>query len=177
CPSTAYAPGVLVRIDNYKDMIMSNITEISDRVYSVSFVRKDTGEVLTDIGSFNVTFFLNKQTTRASIESGDIAKSVRVINGTATVDFTDFSLKTGKNSIIAIAQGKGSIDFDKTASRLCSILYVDNGTEIIIISKISSEDITTIHNSNMTYVASLKDLDENPIVDQNINVIIGNKLY
>jgi len=86
------------------EAIMSHITQLAPGIYSVSFIDEDTGLTSTGFGSFYVTFFLNKNNTnKGAADAGDIWKEVLVKNGTATVNFTNYTYKTTNNSIFAIA--------------------------------------------------------------------------
>lgn len=59
CGGTSYAPGVLVGAEHPRDLIMSEITEIENGVYSISFIRKDTGEIASSLNSIEITFLTN----------------------------------------------------------------------------------------------------------------------
>ncbi len=86
------------------DVIMGNISQSSPGIFSVSFVDKDTGLTANGLGSFYVTFFLNKNNiSKGSADISDIWKEILVVNGTATANFTNCTYKATNNSIFVIA--------------------------------------------------------------------------
>ena len=179
CPSTFYEPGILK--DGSRDMVFSQIEEISPGIYNVSFIRKDTGEIATTLNTVDVTFFLNKGNSKALIEKNDIAKIVRVVNGTATVNFTDSRFKSTGNTIIAISPGYGPIDFKITTDRLSAIYYVSdsnipNGT-VMIESKLVGVNLTKYVGSTTPFTVLLKDSDGNLLTNQSVIININGNNY
>ncbi|MEL7670383.1 right-handed parallel beta-helix repeat-containing protein [Methanobacterium sp.] len=86
------------------DVIMGNISQSSPGIFSVSFVDKDTGLTANGLGSFYVTFFLNKNNvSKGAADTGDIWKEILVVNGTATANFTNCTYKATNNSIFVIS--------------------------------------------------------------------------
>jgi uncharacterized repeat protein (TIGR01451 family) len=86
------------------EAIMSNITQVTSGIYNISFIDKDTHLTANDLGSFYVTFFLNKNdTSKGTADAGDIWKEILVQNGVATVDFTNATYKTSNNTIFVVA--------------------------------------------------------------------------
>lgn len=180
CPSTYYEPGVL-RKSNERDLVFSEIKELEPGIYNISFVRKNTGEIATRLNTTNVTFFLNKATTKASIEPNDQAKIITVVNGTATVNFTDSKYKSKGNTITAISIGYGAINVKITVDRLSAIYEVPdenipNGT-VILETEIIGENLTKYYNDSTPYTVILKDSDGNYLSDQKITINLNGKDY
>ena len=120
------------------EAIMSNISQVSPGKYSVSFIDKATGVNCTGFGSFYITFFLNKNdTTKSAIDVGDIWKEVLVRNGTANVDFSNYTYKESNNTIFAIAP------FDNFASAMKNTLNVNNAD----IPKLSLSSVSSVSKS------------------------------
>ncbi len=179
CPSTYYEVGLLK--DGTRDLVFSDIKEVSPGIYNVSLVRKDTGEIAEYLNTIDLTFFLNKATTRAGIETNDQAKIIRVVNGTGTVDFTDGKYKSKGNTITVISPGYGAIDPKSTADRLSAIYNVPdsnipNGT-VIIESEINGINLTKYCGAKDPYTVTLKDSDGNYLSNQNITITLNGVNY
>ncbi len=176
CGGTSYEPGILIS-NHERDLKMSNITEIKNGVYSVSFVRADTGEIATDLNTVNVTFFLNKNNTSATPKEGEIYKTVRVVNGTAIVDFRNETYLSTGNNITAVGLGSGIITYRATGSRPSQIFFIEdshipNGE--IAQPTIIGNDITKYFKNDTQYC--VKCVDNNGNILKNIPVtfnIIG----
>ena len=179
CPSTYYEPGMLRKGE--RDLIFSEIQELEPGVYNVSFIKKHTGEIAEYLTTTEVTFFLNKATTKAGIEPNDQAKVVRVVNGTATVDFTDGKYKSKNNTITAISEGYGAIDVKITTDRLSAIYNVPdenipNGT-VVLETELIAENLTKYFGSATPYTVVLKDSDGNFLTNQTITLNLNGRNY
>jgi parallel beta-helix repeat protein len=180
CPSTYYEPGVL-RKSNDRDLVFSEIKELEPGIYNISFVKKHTGEIATYLNTTNITFFLNKATTKAGIEPNDQAKIITVVNGTATVDFTDAKYKSKGNTITAISIGYGAIDVKITTDRLSAIYNVPdenipNGT-VVLETELVGKNLTKYFSNATPYTVTLKDSDGNYLSNQNITMNLNGKDY
>ena len=180
CPSTYYEPGVL-RKSNERDLIFSEIKELEPGIYNISFIEKDSGEIATYLNTTSVTFFLNKATTKASIEPNDQAKIINVVNGTATVDFTDAKYKSKGNTITAVSIGYGAIDVKITTDRLSAIYNVPdknipNGT-VVLETELIGQNLTKYHGNETPYTVTLVDSDGNYLAKQHINLNLNGINY
>ena len=169
CPSTYYEPGVLR--NGERDLVFSEIQEVSPGVYNVSFIKKHTGEIAEYLDTVDVTFFLNKANSKASIGPNDQYRIVRVVNGTATANFTDGKYKSKENVIAAISSGYGPIDPSITSDRLSQIYNVPDsnipeGTVIIETTLVGNN--TTAYFNATQYIVCLKDGDGTPLSGQKI---------
>ena len=180
CPSTYYEPGVL-RKSNERDLVFSEIKELEPGIYNISFIKKNTGEVATYLNTTNVTFFLNKASTKASIEPNDQAKIITVVNGTATVDFTDSKYKSKGNTITAISIGYGPIDVKVTIDRLSAIYEVPNSNipngTVVLETELVGENLTKYFSDSTPYAVTLKDSDGNYLRNQNVTINLNGKPY
>lgn len=179
CPSTYYEPGMLRKGE--RDLIFSEIQELEPGIYNISFIKKHTGEIAEYLTTTDVTFFLNKATTKAGIEPKDQAKVIRVVNGTATVNFTDGKYKSKNNNITAISVGYGAIDVQKTTDRLSAIYQVPdsnipNGT-IVLETELTGVNLTKYFSDSTPYTVNLKDSDGNYLSGQNITINLNGKDY
>ena len=180
CPSTYYEPGVL-RKSNERDLIFSEIKELEPGIYNISFIKKDSGEIATYLNTTSVTFFLNKATTKASIEPNDQAKIINVVNGTATVDFTDAKYKSKGNTITAVSIGYGAIDVKITTDRLSAIYNVPdenipNGT-VVLETELIGQNLTKYHGNETPYTVTLVDSDGNYLAKQHISLNLNGINY
>ena len=180
CPTMYYEPGVY-RTTNERDLVFSAIKELEPGIYNVSFVKKDTGEIATYLNVTNVTFFLNKATTKAAIEPNDQAKIITVVNGTATVNFTDSKYKSKGNTITAISIGYGAIDVKVTTDRLSAIYEVPdsnipNGT-VVLETELVGNNLTKYFSDSTPYTVTLKDSDGNYLSNQNITINLNGRPY
>lgn len=180
CPSTYYEPGVL-RKSNERDLVFSEIKETDPGIYNISFIKKNTGEIATYLNTTNITFFLNKATTRAAIEPGDQAKIITVANGTATVDFTDAKYKSKGNTITAISIGYGAIDVKITTDRLSAIYNVPNenipnGT-VVLETQLIGENLIKYCGNETPYTVTLMDGDGNYLANQKIILNLNGMNY
>lgn len=178
CPSTYYEPGILR--DGSRDLIFSNITQLSKGVYSLSFIKKNTGETAVSLNQGNVTFFLNKNSTKASIEENDIYQIIAIKNGSVTADFKNSTYKSSDNNITAISQGYGSINFEPGANRLCAVYYVSDSdipSNKTISTKLISENIEKYYGNEIYYNIALIDENGNYLANKTISITINNITY
>ncbi len=179
CPSTYYEVGLLK--DGTRDLVFNEIQEVSPGIYNVSIVRKDTGEIAEYLNTIDLTFFLNKATTRAGIESTDQAKIIRIVNGTGTVDFTDARYKAKGNNITAISPGYGAINFKSTADRLSAFYEVPNSNipngTVVIESELIGNNLTKYFGSATPYTVTLIDNDGNHLANQTLILNLNGRNY
>ena len=181
CPSTYYSPENKKLVDGSRDLVFSEIKEVSPGIYNISIVRKDTGEIAEYLNTIDLTFFLNKASTKASVEPNDQAKVIRLVNGSATVDFTDGRYKSTGNTITAISPGYGPIDVKATDMRLSAIYNVPdenipNGT-VVLETELIAENLTKYFGSATPYTVILKDSDGNFLANQSITLNLNGRNY
>ena len=156
------------------ETIMSKIQQISSGIYSVSFVDNNTGLISPGIGSFYVTFFLNKNNTNmSSPDAGDIYQQVLVKNGTATVNFSNYTYNPTNNSIFAIAPYT-------TFSSAMKDLYTVNGSDIPKFNLVTylSESISTLKNGEtIIYKLTVENNNNKDVVGIKANNIISSGYY
>ena len=156
------------------ETIMSKIQQISSGIYSVSFVDNNTGLISPGIGSFYVTFFLNKNNTNiSSSDAGDIYQQVLVKNGTATVNFSNYTYNNTKNSIFAISPYT-------TFSSAMKDLYAVNDSDIPKFNLVTylSESISTIKNGEtIIYKLTVENNNNKDAVGIKANNIISSGYY
>ena len=156
------------------ETIMSKIQQISSGIYSVSFVDNNTGLISPGIGSFYVTFFLNKNNTNmSSPDAGDIWQQVLVKNGTATVNFSNYTYKPTNNSIFAIAPYT-------TFPSAMKELYTVNDSDIPKFNLVTylSESVSTIKNGeSVIYKLTVVNNNNKDAVGIKANNIISSEYY
>lgn len=174
CGATYYAPGV-PREEGPKDIIIGNISETSKGVYTVSFVYKNNNSIATGLNSVDVTFFLNKNNSLPSPQSGETYLISEVKNGIATVDFRSASFKSTKNNITAVCPGIGAIDGKNrpTANYNISDSNIPSGDENLVISV---SDSTYPPKSGENFTAKLTDGKGNPLVGCEVHFNLTNAL-
>ncbi len=174
CGSTSYAPGELRSANPYKDLIVGNITQVSNGVYSFSFVYKNNGSVATDFNSVEMTFFLNKNNTATSPVTGDIYSITEIHNGTAVVDFRNASfLKTG-NNVTVIGPGMGSLDGGNRPYAFYNVNDSDIPTNKSIDTILTANDFKEIYGAGQNFTGKLTDNQGNPIIGQHIALKLTN---
>ena len=174
CGSTSYAPGELRSANPYKDLIVGNITQVSNGVYSFSFVYKNNGSVATDFNSVEMTFFLNKNNTATSPVTGDIYSITEIHNGTAVVDFRNASfLKTG-NNVTVIGPGMGSLDGGNRPYAFYNVNDSDIPTNKSIDTILTANDFKEIYGTGQNFTGKLTDNQGNPIIGQHIALKLTN---
>ena len=174
CGSTSYAPGKLRSANPYKDLIVGNITQVSNGVYSFSFVYKNNGSVATDFNSVEMTFFLNKNNTATSPVTGDIYSITEIHNGTAVVDFRNASfLKTG-NNVTVIGPGMGSLDGGNRPYAFYNVNDSDIPTNKSIDTILTANDFKEIYGAGQNFTGKLTDNQGNPIIGQHIALKLTN---
>lgn len=183
CPSTYYEPGVVAIADGgIRNLIIGNITQDRNGVYTISVVRADTGEVATNLNRVNATFFLNKNNNSPTPVDGDQAITVEIVNGQATVNFRNATYLESGNNITVVLPGYGTIGSSNRPSAFMEIPdenipspddpEVDLGeTEIIV------EDLTKYYGTGDRLTFTLVDVNGNPIANQTVEIIINDQPY
>jgi hypothetical protein len=156
------------------ETIMSKIQQISSGIYSVSFVDNTTGLISPGFGSFYVTFFLNKNNTNVSSpDAGDIYQNVLVENGTATVNFSNYTYKPTNNSIFAIAPYT-------TFNSAMKDIYAVNDSDIPKFNLVTylSESVSTIMNGeSVIYKLTVVNNNNKDAVGIKANNILSSEYY
>ncbi len=176
CPSTYYEPNMLK--DGSRDMVFGKMTKISKGVYKISFIRKDTGELASNLNVGNVTFFLNKAAGDSSIKPGDIYQIMPIVNGVATVNFKNATFKESDNVLVALGPGYGAIKENNESGRLCAYYHIPDSdipsndtkdTDLII------QNTSVYHGGQLKY--TLKDNTGVAIANAIIGITINGKTY
>ena len=167
---------VCPKIQVSSETAMSEIKQITSGIYSVSFINKNTGLTSTGFGSFYVTFFLNKlNTSKGAADVGDIWKNVLVVNGTATVDFTNCTYKDTNNSIFVLAPYS---TFNTAMKDTLLVKDSDNPSLKANISATSSTSKSVIKNGDtLTYKITVKNSGKKNATNVKINNILSPTYY
>jgi hypothetical protein len=156
------------------ETIMSKIQQISSGIYTVSFVDNNTGLTSPGFGPFYITFFLNKNNTNVSSpEAGDIWQQVLVKNGTAVVNFSNYTYKTTNNSIFAIAP------YTNFSSAMKDI-YAVNDSDIPKFNLVTylSESVSTIKNGeSVIYKLTVVNNNNKDAIGIKANNILSSEYY
>lgn len=180
CGGTSYEPGILIS-DHSRDLIMSNITEIKNGVYSVSFIRKDNGEIAKYLNAINITFFLNKNNNYPLPQDEDIYKITDIINGTAIVSFTDKTYLPTGNNITAVGPGNGVITYQSIGQRPSQIYLIEDShipLNTLNPSILKGNGLTKYYgDNNSLYIIQLNDENGNPLPNQNVIIELNNRTY
>ena len=170
CGGTSYAPGVLKSSNPYKDLIVGNITQVSNGVYSFSFVYKNNGSVATGLNAVEMTFFLNKNNTSTSPVNGDTYNIVNIKNGTATVDFRTATYLTSGNNVTVIGPGYGSLDGGNRPYAFYNINDSDIPTNESTSTVLTAENLTKTYGVSQNFTGKLTDTHGNPLIGQHIAI-------
>lgn len=167
---------VCPKIQVSSESVMSEIKQITSGIYSVSFINKNTGPISTGFGSFYVTFFLNKlNTSKGAADIGDIWKNVLVVNGTATVDFTNCTYKDTNNSIFVVAPYS---TFNTAMKDTLAVNDSDNPSLKANISATSSASKSVIKNGDtLTYKITVKNSGKKNATNVKISNILSPTYY
>ena len=151
CPSTYYEPKIYK--DGSRDMVFGEMTKISKGVYKISFIRKDTGELASNLNVGNVTFFLNKAAGDSSIKPVDIYQVVPIVNGVATVNFKKATFKESDNVLVALGPGYGAIKENNVSDRPCAYYHIPDSD---IPSNSTKDSDLILQNTSVYYGGQLK---------------------
>ena len=173
CPNIYYIydRNPWIKIGNY-ELQLSNITQIAKGVYSISIVDVN-GNVASDLGVVPVTFYLNKQSNRASPQEGDIYKTVIMKNGTATVRFYSDDFNETGNVITAVVPS----DFSVLSSKVYKTFEVsdENIPGVTSNTTLTANNLNTYPNSGDYVTVKLVDENGNPLSDKVLNYTINSK--
>ena len=175
CPVIHYTYGPKQWSDSgYYYLAISNITQVKKGIYSVSIVDPD-GNIAKELSSVPVTFYLNKQGTKAAPQEGDVYKTVMMKNGTATVRFYQDDFKESGNVLTAVFPTDG-VNFDSKVSKTLAIedAYIPGtpSNTVLVVS-----NLNTYPKSNEYLTAKLTDNLGNPIAGEAIVFNINSKKY
>ncbi|OEC85475.1 hypothetical protein A9507_00615 [Methanobacterium sp. A39] len=167
---------VCPKIQVSSEAVMSEIKQITSGIYSVSFINKNTGLTSTGFGSFYVTFFLNKfNTSKGAADVGDIWKNVLVVNGTATVDFTNCTYKDTNNSIFVVAPYS---TFNTAMKDTLTVNDANNPSLKANISATSSVSKSIIKNGDtITYKITVKNSGKKNATNVKVSNILSPTYY
>ena len=173
CGATFYSPGEY-KSTGVKDLILGDVILIEKGVYSVSFIVSGTGEIAKELNSIELTFFLNKEDTNPIPAENDQYITVKVINGTAIADLTDFEYKSTGNVLTVIGPGYGPITTTSTPNRPQEIINIpDNDIPTTTATLLEGKDLTKTFGVSDAYEVTLTDKDGNPLVGQDVQFIIN----
>ena len=174
CPKIYATYGVLWTSVNY-ELRLSNITQSKKGIYSISIVDAN-GNVAKGLSSVPATFYLNKNNDDVAPQEGDVYKTVMMVDGTATVRFYPQDFKESGNVVTAVLPGTGDYltsDQNKNVRTFnVDDKYIPGNVSA---SKIIISDLSTYPNSNVDYLITLKDINNNPIANEPILVNINSK--
>ena len=177
CGATFYSPGEY-KSTGVKDLILGDVVLIEKGVYSVSFIVSGTGEIAKELNSIELTFFLNKEDTNPIPAENDQYITVKVINGTAIADLTDFEYKSTGNVLTVIGPGYGPITTTSTPNRPQEIINIpDNDIPTTTATLLEGKDLTKTFGVSGAYEVTLTDKDGNPLVGQDVQFIINGVTY
>ena len=144
---------------NY-ELQLSEITQVKKGVYSISIV-DENGNVAKDLSSVPVTFYLNKEDSKATPQEGDVYRTVMMKNGTATVRFYQNEFNGSGNVVTAVFPTSGAnIDYKVSKTLAIDDAYIP-GTPTNTTLTVSN--LNTYPKSNEYLVATLIDNLGNPI--------------
>lgn len=171
-PWTLNAPGNNGLYD--LSLTLSNISQIKKGIYQVSIV-DNNGNIASDFGSFDVTFYLNNNSDIVDGNMG-LSKTVKIQNGIAIVDFRDLADKYGETGSYITASFPGSFSLVKGNPYVQ--LFVDSLDIPGLVSptRINIEN-TNIEHAEDKYIATLVDIYNKTLSDKPINVLIGEKSF
>ena len=177
CGATFYSPGEY-KSTGVKDLILGDIVLIEKGVYSVSFIVSGTGEIAKELNSIELTFFLNKEDTNPLPSENDQYITVKVINGTAIADLTDFEYKSTGNVLTVIGPGYGPITTTSTPNRPQKIINIpDTDIPTTTATLLEGKDLTKTFGVSGAYEVTLTDKDGNPLVGQDVQITINGVTY
>ena len=173
CGATLYkAPDVTWSEGLYK-LQLSEISDLGYGKYSVSIVDSN-GNIITDLSSIYVTFYLNKNNTSAEPQEGDIYRTVLMENGTATVEFDSKEYKSTGNVLVAMFPGLYNV-YKINPNVVYNI--PDSKIPRILQTKITVSNMNTYPNSGAYFTANLKDENNNSIANKTISFTVNGKTY
>ena len=173
CGATFYSPGEY-KSTGVKDLILGDVVLIEKGVYSVSFIVSSTGEIAKELNSIELTFFLNKEDTNPIPTENDQYITVKVINGTAIADLTNFEYKSTGNVLTVIGPGYGPITTTSTPNRPQEIINIPDSDipTTTVETSLEGKDLTKIFGVSGAYEVTLTDKNGNPLANQTIIITI-----
>ncbi len=157
------------------ELKLSNITQIKKGTYSISIVDKN-GNIAKGLSSVPVSFYLNKNNNYVSPQEGDVYQTVMMMDGTATVKFYAKDFKESGNVLTAVFPGLSNY-LTGDSNKNVKTFDIDDSSipGNITESKITLSDITTYPKSNVLYTINLTDINNNPIVGEEVIFNINSK--
>lgn len=177
CPNMYVSPGKIWSKMSEKESLeltLSEITQVKKGVYSISIVDVK-GNIITDISSVPVTFYLNKAGTSVTPQEGDIYKIVMMKNGTATVTFEKDCFNDTGNVITAVFPTPGT-NFDDKVAKTFNVNDSDIPSDALN-TKIISSDAYMVPNLSENYVVILKDEKNNVLANKKVTFTVNGKTY
>lgn len=150
--------------------IMGKIQQKSSGIYTLSFIDSQTGQFQSGFGSFYVTFFLNKNnTTKGSVDVGDLWQNILVKNGTATVDFSKYNFKSTNNTIFALAP------YTSFKDALKSIYAVNDSAipKLNLVSSLNSTKTVIKNGESLVYKLTIKNMNNRDATNVKIANILS----
>jgi len=176
CPIIYSTYDVQWAVKNYR-LQLTEITQSKKGVYSVSIVDAN-GNAAKGLSSVPVTFYLNKNNNYAAPQEGDIFRTVMMVDGTATVRFYTNEFNESGNIVTVVTPGTGDY-LTSDQNKNVRTFNVDDKSipGEVIRSKLIVSDLTTYPNSNMDYVVTLMDINNNAIANEPVLINIGSKSF
>ena len=179
CGGTCYEPGVLIG-NHERDLIMSEISEVKNGVYTVSFIRKDTKEIATTLSSIDITFFLNKKNNYPLPQTEDVYRIVNMKNGVAIADFRNETYLPTGNTITAVGLGFGVITNESSGPLPSQIYDVPNShiptNESKIATSIVVNSLNKYYGNKEPYKLTLTG-DNKPLANKTVIITINGVNY
>ena len=160
-------PGTKLSTVSTNYVVLGNISEISDGVYQVEFIIKETGKRATALGGFNVDFILNKKDLSFPYsQTGDITKTVSVNNGIGIVNFYNSNYNSTGNTIF--------VNSPQTATnRVMTSLYsvLDDNIPSLKVS-VSVDKSKSELTGEVVYTVKVINIGNSNVSNVNVNYLI-----
>ena len=175
CPKIYFTYGQKHWEDGNYFLKLTEITQSKKGIYSISIVNPN-GDVAKGLSSVPVTFYLNKNNNYVSPQEGDVYKTVMMVDGTATVRFYPEDFRESGNVVTAVLPGTSNYitgdQFKNVKNFTVDDKYIPGN---VTSTKIEMSDLTTYPGSNADYGITLKDINNNPIANEEVIFNINSK--
>ena len=173
CPSIYFTWGQLWSYGNYR-LVLSNISQINKGIYTISVVNPND-EIVEDLSSIYVTFYLNKNNDKPTPQEGDVYKTVLIQNGTATVKFDAADFKERSNVLTVSFPGPNPTLTGNPFKRLnIPDSEIPGETKE---TSLTLSNLTTYPNSGESVIANLKDKDGHELAGKDIAFVIDSQRH
>lgn len=177
CPTILYEytkNGPKIWVEGNYSLKITEIKEEKKGVYSISIVTPK-GDIVKEISSFHVIFYLNKNNTSATPQEGDVYRYVLIKNGTARVRFYTDDFKESNNTLIVSFPGLSNNIYINPYKRLN--ISDSSIPGVVSKSKITISNLITYPNSGKYLTAILKDETGKAIANKKLILKIASKTH